>query len=309
MINYSINDIEKLSGVKAHTIRIWEKRYNILPTRKTETNIRYYLEEDLQLILNIAHLNRSGTKISKIACMKSEEIQQKVAGLHDVHSAFESELNGLMLSLLDLNEYRFLKIINHNIRAKGFENTLDEVIYPLLDKLGEMWMAGSVKAVHESFINNIVRRKISIEIDKLTIEYNDDSPKFLIYLPEYENHELSILYAFYILKKYGANTLYLGPQISLIDVKDAVEIFKPHYIFTLFNDGYSEAPLQPYIDELTKIAPEAKVLLTGYKVFQQKINISSQVKRINTLKSIKEFLPNHLPDGRLENGILASSSR
>jgi MerR family transcriptional regulator, light-induced transcriptional regulator len=290
MINYSINDVEKLSGVKAHTLRIWEKRYNILPIRRSETNIRYYLEEDLQLILNIAHLNKSGTKISKIACMTPEEIQQKVAGLHDVDSAFESQLDGLMLSLLELNEFKFLKIINHNIKAKGFEKTMEDVIHPLLDKLSVMWIAGSIKAVHEAFINNIVRRKLSIEIDKLTFDYSDRSKKFLLYLPEYETHELSILYSFYLLKKYGASTLYLGTQISLKDVKEAVEIYKPDYVFTLFNDSYSEAPIQPYIDELLKASLDAKLLITGYQVFQQRIAPSNRIVKISNLGSISEFV-------------------
>ncbi len=290
MVNYSINDIEKLSGVKAHTIRIWEKRYDILPIRRSDTNIRFYLEDDLELILNIAHLNKSGVKISKIACMTLDEIRQKVAGLHEVDSAFENHIDGLMLSMFELNEYKFLKILNHHIRAIGFERTMEEFIMPLLDKLSVMWIAGSVKGVHENFINNIVRRKLSVEIDKLNIEYDESSPRFLIYLPEYEGHELSLLYVFYLLKKNNANTLYLGTQISLHDVKDAVDIYKPNYVFTLFNDSFSESPLQPYIDDLLRIAPSCSFLITGYQTFQQKLNLPPKVNIINSLTSIKDYI-------------------
>jgi DNA-binding transcriptional MerR regulator len=307
MINYSINDIEKLSGVKAHTLRIWEKRYNILPIRRSETNIRYYLEDDLQLILNIAHLNKSGIKISKIACMTQEEIQQKVAGLHEVDSAFESQLDGLMLSLLELNEFKFLKIINHNIKARGFEKTMEDVVHPLLDKLSVMWIAGSIKGVHENFINNIIRRKLSVEIDKLTYDDSLNAPRFLIYLPEYETHELSILYVFYLLKKYNANTLYLGTQVSLRDVKDAVEIFKPNFIFTLFNDSYAETPLQPYINELEKTAGNARIIVTGYQTFQQKLNFNYKVNRINNLESVKDFIYSEDNNVTLNNGHMAES--
>ena len=139
MAVYSINDIEKLSGVKAHTIRIWEKRYDILANRRTDTNIRYYLDEDLELILNIAHLNKKGIKISKLATMTPEEIKQKIADSCEVDVIFENHIDGLMLSMFELNEYKFLKLLNHHIREIGFEKTMDDVIYPMLDKLSVMW--------------------------------------------------------------------------------------------------------------------------------------------------------------------------
>ena len=121
MAVYTINDIEKLSGVKAHTIRIWEKRYSFLPNRRTDTNIRYYQDEDLELILNIAHLNRNGLKISKIANLSAEEIKQKVANSCEVDAIFDQQIDGLMLSMFELNEFKFLKILNHKIKEFGFE--------------------------------------------------------------------------------------------------------------------------------------------------------------------------------------------
>jgi MerR family transcriptional regulator, light-induced transcriptional regulator len=228
--------------------------------------------------------------------MSLEEIRQKVAGLHEVDSAFENHIDGLMLSMFELNEFKFLKILNHHIRSIGFEKTMEEFIMPLMDKLSVMWIAGSVKGVHENFINNIVRRKLSVEIDKLNFEYNESSSKFLIYLPEYEGHELSLLYVFYLLKKYSANTLYLGTQISLYDVKDAVDIYKPDFIFTLFNDGFSETSLQPYIDDLVQLAPNCRFLITGFQAFQQKLILPNKVVIINNLKAIKDYIKekNHI---------------
>ncbi|MBK7220680.1 MAG: MerR family transcriptional regulator [Saprospiraceae bacterium] len=290
MAVYSINDIEKLSGVKAHTIRIWEKRYNILANRRTETNIRYYLDEDLELILNIAHLNKKGIKISKLATMTPEEIKQKIADSCEVDVIFENHIDGLMLSMFELNEYKFLKLLNHHIREIGFEKTMDDVIYPMLDKLSVMWIAGSVKGVHENFINNIIRRKLSVEIDKLDFAPNDNATRFLIFLPEYEAHELSLLFVYYLLKKYGANTLYLGTQISLPDVKDAVEIFKPDYIFTLFNDSFSESPLQPYISELAQIQHHGRILISGYQTVQQKLELPVNAEIVYSLNDIKKYL-------------------
>lgn len=290
MAIYIINDIEKLSGVKAHTIRIWEKRYNILPNRRTETNIRFYEDEDLELILNIAHLNRNGLKISKIANLSAEEIKQKVANSCEVDAIFDQHIDGLMLSMFELNEFKFLKILNHKIKEFGFEKTMDTLIYPLLDKLSVMWIAGSVKGVHENFINNIIKRKLVIEIDKIKFDPDRESTKFFIYLPEYEAHEMSILYTYYILKSNGANTLYLGSQLSLNDVKDAVEIFKPEYIFTIFNDSFSETPLQPYLDQLHELCPDGKVLISGYQTIQQKIVISEKIVILKTLDEIKSYI-------------------
>jgi MerR family transcriptional regulator, light-induced transcriptional regulator len=288
MVKYSINDIEKLSGVKAHTIRIWEKRYDFLPNRRSESNIRFYLDEDLEQILNIAHLNRAGLKISKIASMTKEEIKVLVANKCNLNKDFESHLDALMLSVFELNEYKFLKIVNHQIDIKGFETTMDDVIYPLLDRLAEMWEAGCVKGVHENFINNIIRRKLSVEIDKLA--YNHEGcKKFLLYLPEYEAHEMSLLYIYFILKKYGVNTLYLGTQVSLNDVKDAIEVFKPQFIFTLFNDSFGKSPLLPYIEKLSSLAPHSTIIISGYQCINQQVVWPNCVKILRKLDDIKTF--------------------
>ncbi len=160
MIIYSISDIEKLSGVKAHTIRIWEKRYGIIPNRRTDTNIRFYTDEDLQIILNIALLNRRGYKISKIASMNNEEIKQAVAAFCEVDEMFENQIDALTLAMLELNEYNFLKIFDQHLKNIGLEKTMDEIIYPFLDKLSIMWVAGSVRGVHEAFVTNIIKSKL-----------------------------------------------------------------------------------------------------------------------------------------------------
>jgi len=168
MVAYSIKDLENLSGVKAHTLRIWEKRYGIIQPRRTETNIRYYKDADLQKILNITLLNRKGYKISKIAEMTADQIRQIVAELTEVGIAFEDQIDAMMLSMFELDETKFNIILDHQIQSKGFEETMHHVVYPLLDKLSMMWVAGSVKGVHENFVSNIIRKKTIVEIDKLS---------------------------------------------------------------------------------------------------------------------------------------------
>jgi MerR family transcriptional regulator, light-induced transcriptional regulator len=131
MVAYSIKDLENLSGVKAHTLRIWEKRYGIICPARTETNIRYYREQDLQKILNISLLNRHGIKISKIANLSNDELKAKVAEVVQVGSAFEDQLDSLMMAMFDLEEAKFNLILDHQIEVKGYEQTMEKVVYPL----------------------------------------------------------------------------------------------------------------------------------------------------------------------------------
>lgn len=290
MVVYSISDIEKLSGVKAHTLRMWEKRYDILPNRRTDKNIRFYLEEDLQLILNIALLNRQGLKISKIALLCKEEIKQRVADACEVAEAFEDHIDGLMLSMFELNEYKFLKIINHQIDVGGFEATMNDIIYPMLDKLSMMWVAGSVKGVHETFVSNIVRKKLIVEIDKLGFVEDKDGPKFLLYLPENESHELSLLFMTFLLKKYGAQVLSLGVDVPLIDVLAGAEIFNPDFVFTLFNDSFAESPLQPYLAQLSKSLEDTRIIISGYQTVKQHVQMPDNMIKLPDLESIKQYI-------------------
>lgn len=287
MVIYSINDIEELSGVKAHTIRIWEKRYGIIPNRRSENNVRYYLEDDLQRILNIAHLNKKGHKISKIAELTDEQIKQKVADYCEVGEVFEDQIDGLTLSLFELNEYKFLKILNHHIESKGFECTMEQIIYPFLDKLAMMWSAGSIRSVHESFVTNIIRRKVVVEIDKLPINLESCATKYLIYLPEQEDHELSLLFLLYVLRKNGARVLYLGSNVPLIDVIEAYKIFKPQRILTLINEVHPEIPLQTYINELIKHIDDTVVGISGCQAISQKLQLPENVLIFKSLDGVK----------------------
>lgn len=290
MVAYSIKDLESLSGVKAHTLRIWEKRYNIIQPCRTDTNIRYYKDDDLRKILNITLLNKKGYKISKIATMPVDLIKQKVAELSEVDSVFEDQLDSMMLSMFDLDESKFNIVLDHQIAAVGFEETMNNVVYPLLDKLSMMWVAGSVKGVHENFVSNIIRRKIIVEIDKLTKSENNSNFRCLIYLPEQESHELSLLFLQYILVKNKAKVINLGPSVSLIDVLEGKNIFKPKYIFTIFNDSFSETPLQPYLNELAKNSKETEILISGFQVASQKLTLPKNVKTLNSVAELKDFI-------------------
>jgi len=290
MAVYSIKDLEKLSGVKAHTLRIWEKRYGIIMPKRTETNIRYYLDEDLKHVLNITFLNRKGMKISKIASLKKEDIEHKVAEYTEVDVEFENQLDGLTLSLLELNEYQFDKIIETNIKQKGFKETMLEVIYPLLDKLSTMWMTGSINTSHERFVSNIIRRKTISAIDRIEITRDKSAKKFLIYLPEEENHELSLLFLHFLIKERNFTIINLGLNIGLLELQDAYNIAKPNYIFTIINDSFSEKPLQPYINSLEKEFNNSTILLTGIQLITQNIKTNKNGLILSSLTEVIQYL-------------------
>jgi DNA-binding transcriptional MerR regulator len=284
MVVYSIKDIEKLSGVKAHTLRIWEKRYDIITPRRTETNIRYYLDEDLQKILNIALLNKNGYKISKIAQLTDDEIRSTVAEISEIDTQHEGQVDGLMLSMFELNEDKFNKIIDKHIESDGMQVTMDEIIYPFLDRISTMWFTGSIKGVHENFVSYIIRRKLSVVIDKIEVPCNRS--KCIIFLPEGETQELSLLYLHYILKLKGHYVVNLGTNVAIVDVIEAHKIMGAKYIFTFFNDSFTDIPLQPYLDNLARHLPDCKICISGYQTINQNISLPENVQMLKSINDV-----------------------
>ena len=193
MSHYSIKDIEQLSGIKAHTLRIWEQRYNFIKPKRTNTNIRFYDDEDLKLVLNIALLKDNGHKISRICNMPKEELSLEVRRLMEKNLGFPEQIQGLTLCMLELDEDRFEKILSTNILQLGFERTMMNLIYPFFQKIGVLWQTGSISPAQEHFISNLIRQKIMVAIDGQVVHPTDYNKKFLIYLPENEMHEISLL--------------------------------------------------------------------------------------------------------------------
>ncbi|GJM34996.1 MAG: MerR family transcriptional regulator [Saprospiraceae bacterium] len=287
---YSITDLEKLSGIKAHTIRIWEQRYKIIVPHRTKTNIRYYEDDDLKLLLNIALLNKKGTKISKIANMSQEEIAVKVAAISEINIGDGAQLDALTISMIEMDEYKFDRIISTNIRQLGFERTMLEVIYPFLDKLNLLWLTGSMSPVQENFISSLIRQKIIVAINEEPILRGEEVNKFMIYLPEGEKQELSLLFMHYLLKSKGNQVVYLGQEITPEDVSDAYKIHQPGFIFTMITETFAKEPVQDYIDKLSESFPNCNILLSGYQVAVQEIEERPNVYILKSLLQTMEFL-------------------
>lgn len=290
MAVYSIKDLEKLSGIKAHTLRVWEQRYDIIKPKRTKTNIRYYLDDDLKFVLNIALLNKNGIKISKIAEMSREEIAEKVAAISEINFEYGTQLDALTISMIEMDEYKFDRIISTNIQQLGFERTMLEIVYPFLDKLSVLWLTGSINPVQENFMSYLIRQKIVVAIDNESLQIGKDVKRFLIYLPEGEKQELSMLFMHYLLKSRGNHVAYIGQEITLTDLKDAFNIYKPDFIFTMITETFSKEPLQKYVDRISEAFQGCKILLSGYQVVAQKLEPSDNVEILKSLDQTMAFL-------------------
>jgi len=287
---YSIKDLEKLCGIKAHTIRIWEQRYGIVKPKRTKTNIRYYMDSDLKLLLNVALLNRNGIKISKIAEMTEQEIAEKVGDISEINFDGSAQLDALTLAMIEMDELKFDRIISTNTKQIGFERTMLEVIYPFLDKLSLLWLTGSIVPAQENFISNLIRQKIISAIDNEPVPTSRSSKKFVIYLPEGEKQELSILFMHYLIKSKGNQVVYLGQNVSVNDLMDTSKIWIPDFIFTMVTETYSNKPVQQYVNQLSESFPESKLLLSGYQVVAQDVQSENNVVILKSLFEAIELL-------------------
>jgi DNA-binding transcriptional MerR regulator len=223
---FTIKDLENLSGIKAHTIRIWEQRYNFLKPQRTATNIRYYSNEELKSVLNIALLNKYGYKISQIDRMQPEEISSKIMSLTDPRAVQERIVNELVQQMVDMDIDRFEKTLTGHILSKGMEKTITQIVFLYLEKIGLLWQTGHINPAQEHLVTNVIQQKIIAAIDSLSPVIVSDKT-ILLFLPEGEHHVMGLLYVYYLLKKQRVKVIYLGANIPLADVEYLVRIKKP----------------------------------------------------------------------------------
>lgn len=289
MAEYSIKDLEFLSGIKAHTLRIWEQRYKLLTPNRSDTNIRSYSEEDMKFLLNVSLLYNNGYKISKIAKMKPEEIGQEVINITETNFEYNSQIKALTISMIELDENRFEKILSTNILQSGFEKTMLKLIYPFLKRIGILWQTGAVNPAQEHFISNLIRQKIIVAIDGQIVPSNDNAKQYLLYLPEGELHELSLLFANFVIKSRHNRVTYLGASVPLEDVKSVYDYHKPDYIFSIITSSKEQEDIQHYINQMSESFKDSTVLVTGLQVEEADIEIPSNVIHITSFEQMIDF--------------------
>ena len=277
MGQYSIKELEKLSGIRAHTIRIWEKRHNIIEPQRTSTNIRYYSDEDLKKIINVSILNTHGIKISKIAQMDLDEINQKVLGMSKENAEADVYIDQLIVAMVDLEEEKFENILSTLSEKVGLAKTITDYIYPFMAKIGILWQTGTITPAHEHFISNLIRQKIIASIAALPIP-SGKSKKALLFLPEGELHEIGLLFSHYLTRLHGFKTLYLGQSVPYSDLKKVNEIFRPVVMITAMVSTPAADHLESYIKTLARDFPSVTIFASGHQLRNTAFQIPKNVK-------------------------------
>lgn len=291
---YSIKDLETLSGIKAHTIRMWEKRYGLLEPERTDTNIRLYGDNELKHLLNVSLLLGMGYKISKVSAMShkkiAEEIQSNFEKKQPIENlAVENKVNSLIVSMIDLDEYKFNQIYSRSIEKRGLEETFIQVIYPFLARVGILWGINEVNPAEEHFISNLIRQKLIRAIDLLPLPATD-KPSFMLFLPENELHELGLLLSNYIVRSAGLPTFYLGQNVPLPDALTIADRIKPDYILLFFVTALSRDEIPEYLESIHNNFKNTKILVSGASYLFEETSLPSNTQYLSHLRDLKQIV-------------------
>lgn len=288
---FSIKDLENLSGIKAHTIRIWEKRYNALEPMRTDSNIRYYDITNLQKLLNIVLLHDYGYKISKISKLSEVEIPELVKQITSEKTAKSHAINSFKMAMMNFDQSLFFKTYDNLLSEKSFREVFYEVFIPLMNEIGLLWQTNTISPAHEHFITNLLRQKILLNTEKLQIlEPTKDDKVFVLYLPMNEIHEIGLMYLNYEILLQGYRCIYLGENVPIESLKDITTFFNN----ITFVSYLTVEPLQENIDQYivdfeNQILKENNNDLYLIGRMTQFINKSILPKKISTYQSIEEL--------------------
>tara|TARA_R110002051_G_scaffold34256_3_gene76336 strand:+ start:62784 stop:63683 length:900 start_codon:yes stop_codon:yes gene_type:complete len=251
---FSIRDLENLSGIKAHTIRIWEKRYNLLSPERTDTNIRLYSLASLQKLLNVTLLYQNGHKISKIAKISDKDIPYIVREIVAKHSHKSQAINAFKLAMVNFDQTLFFETYNALLSDNTFKEIFTETFIPLLNELGLLWQTDTISPAHEHFISGLIKQKILINIEKLQhLRPTKQDKVFVAFLPENEIHEIGLLYVNYEIILKGYKCIYLGPTIPLENLEDLLKYFNDIYFVSYFTVFPEKVRITSYLDDFSKL--------------------------------------------------------
>lgn len=286
---FTIKDLEILSGIKAHTIRIWEQRYNFIKPKRTDTNIRYYSNDELKTILNISLLNKYGYKVSLIDKMSTSEIQNNILLLTNNEAQKEKIINDLINYMIELNVEAFENVLDKYISIHKIDKTINTIIFSFLEKIGLLWQTNHINPGQEHLVTNIIRQKIIIGIEK-TEPVKNLNKTALLFLPEGEYHEICLLYTHFLLKNKGFNVLYLGSNVPLKDVVFVANIKKPLFIHSHLTAISSTFHLEKYLLQINNKLFDNKVILSGSMVQGYRKKVPSNVEMKNSLADVVGFI-------------------
>jgi MerR family transcriptional regulator, light-induced transcriptional regulator len=291
MNRFTIKDIENLTGIKSHTLRIWEQRYGIPKPKRTPTNIRYYDDEDLKLLLNVSILNRQGHKISRITGLTKEELEKLVHSITVESECTSMHIDCLMSAMFKLDESAFERVLSTHLIKHGLEKTMVELFFPFMKRIGVLWQTGQVNPPFEHFISNLIRQKVIVAIDSLSSNKNKHSKNFILFLPEDEMHELGLLFANYIIRSRGHHTIYFGQNLPYDHLDHVINLHPADYIMTVVTSSASTIPVQNFIAKLSKKYNNHNILLTGKQICEcDSLNVPQNCKVLKRLEDLSAFM-------------------
>lgn len=288
MNTFTIKDLENLSGIKAHTIRIWEQRYHLLAPQRTKTNIRHYSNVELKAILNIALLNKYGYKISRIDKMTPEEMSQKIALLSQAEALQEKLINDLIGTMVDMNMDQFEMLLDDHIRSKGVEKAITKTIFPFLEKVGILWITNHVNPAQEHLATNIIRQKLIMGIEGIRLVPENRNP-VLLFLPEGEYHEVGLLFVYYLLKSRGNKVYYLGANVPLKDVEFTANTKNVSVIYTHLTSVAHNFNFEKFLINAHNRMPDRSIMISGLLAQQYAKKVPPSIHLKKSLLEVMEY--------------------
>lgn len=288
---FSIKDLENLTGIKAHTIRIWEKRYQLLEPERTETNIRYYSLSHLQKLLNISFLNNNGYKISKIASLTLQEIHDQVRTLAGAGLLKNHAINTFKLAMLDFDQELFYETYNGLTKDKSFKTIFYDVFFPLLSEIGMLWQTNTITPAHEHFITSLIRQKILVNTELIQAKNKiTHRNAFVLYLPDNEIHEIGLMFVNYELVSRGHRSIFLGSSVPIDSLTDVLPYYDTITFISYFTIRPEKEELSNYLNDFQEKILNNKphqLLVLGYLTqFIESHNLTENIKIFKTIDNL-----------------------
>jgi DNA-binding transcriptional MerR regulator len=292
---FSIKDLENISGIKAHTIRIWEKRYNVLEPMRSDTNIRYYNLVNLQKLLNITLLHEHGYKISRIAKFTEQQIPEAVREIISVKSVKSHAISSFKMAMINFDQSLFTKTYDTLLSEKNFREVFYEVFIPLMNEIGLLWQSDTITPAHEHFISYLIKQKLLINTEKLQVlQPTNDDKVFVLYLPSNEIHELGLMYLNYEVLHHGYRSIYLGESIPLDNLKDLKKYFNKVTFISYLTVEPNKEEINPYITAINNEVlndTDTELWLLGRMVdFIEPQNISNKTRIFRSISDLVVYL-------------------
>lgn len=281
---FSMKEIERMSGIKSHTLRIWEQRYGLSFCKRKESQHRYFDDEDLKEVLGVAQLYHRGCKISKIAALSKNEIRE-LAHYEPEINLYAEYIEQMINATMYLDEVCFEKAVVKAVSRMGFEQTLFKVFYPFLEKIGLLWLSDLVTPAQEHFSFCLIQKRMLGAINGLKPAHQHPGASVLLFAPENEHHELPLLVIQYLLKKQGIKTVFFGVNVSLSTIEYYCQHKKVTHLCCHLITNFLQHEPEEYLDCLAGMFPDKKIIASG-PAFQ---NISAPPNQVTVLKSLAEM--------------------